>query len=493
MGLCNSKPSVAGSPEYYATHTTEQAAPSESPLSSHRESPFSSISALREALPSPPRRSASLEPQGSPSWQGAGWSGHEGFSSWSECQGNFYDSAHEWQGVSTGEYPIAPADMRSQPAWNSYASFDTGAASSHPQALQERAQDSRTSQPVTEAINALRQIKARFAALLDGNWTPGEEEKIFDAVVIPTLIAAESARKPGSPLTLLDTSKELGQWLRKSIPASGKRAVAVLPGYEEHAVAVDVRIIGGRRSVLIIDPLGTDPDRVAQYRQDVLPALKEMLPSKAKTTLLCLSTQKAQTGCKIFALSATSKAADQQTLMDDLHHRNVNGDAFEDWSGNEIPIAAVGDGGIRMIDGKPLLPAQFFKHSQSSGTLGQWAEANQPGSAAAAINTRGETIGDRYSRHASERHPWPFVILEMDQRGLRGTVDPKVIEPRRLSTSLEQKRLVYLQRAIDFLRVASKDESRQFVKRLERFHLKETDMSTPNLRSQPWGPDPYTL
>ncbi|MEP9677175.1 hypothetical protein QYF96_21315, partial [Xanthomonas euvesicatoria] len=60
-------------------------------------------------------------------------------------------------------------------------------------------------------------------------------------------------------------------------------------------------------------------------------------------------------------------------------------------------------------------------------------------------------------------------------------------------TSLEQKRLVYLQRAIDFLRVASKDESRQFVKRLEQFHLKETDISTPNLRSQPWGPDPYTL
>ncbi|MFS8375799.1 avirulence protein, partial [Xanthomonas campestris pv. armoraciae] len=62
MGLCNSKPSVAGSPEHYATHTTEQAAPSESPLSSHRESPSSSISALREALPSPPRRSASLKP-----------------------------------------------------------------------------------------------------------------------------------------------------------------------------------------------------------------------------------------------------------------------------------------------------------------------------------------------------------------------------------------------------------------------------------------------
>ncbi|MCM5564228.1 hypothetical protein NEH55_19835, partial [Xanthomonas hortorum pv. pelargonii] len=65
----------------------------------------------------------------------------EGFSGWSEYQGNLHDSAHEWQGVSTGEYPIAPADMWSQPAWNPYASFDTGAASSHHQALQKRAQE----------------------------------------------------------------------------------------------------------------------------------------------------------------------------------------------------------------------------------------------------------------------------------------------------------------------------------------------------------------
>ncbi|AVS69551.1 hypothetical protein C8247_03215 [Paracidovorax avenae] len=353
--------------------------------------------------------------------------------------------------------------------------------------------DSRTSQPVAEALEALHQIKARFAVLLDGNWTPGEDEKIFDAAIIPTLIAAESARKPGSPLSLLETSKDLGQWLRNSTSESGKRAVAVLPGYEDHAVAVDVRRIDRRLSVFIIDSLGTDPARVAQYRRDVLPALKERLPSNAKATLLCLSTQKAQTGCKIFALSATSKAADQQALMDDLHHRHVHGDVFEDWSGNEIPVAAVGEGGIRMIDGKPLLSAQFFKHSQSSGTLRQWAEANQPGSAWSAVNTRNETISDRHGRHTSERHPWPFVILDMDKRGLRGTVDPKVIEPRQLSTSLEQKRLVYIQRAIDFLQVAPKDESRQFMKRLERLNLKGADISTPNLKNQPWGPDPYTL
>ncbi|MFC7520322.1 hypothetical protein ACFQS6_09300 [Xanthomonas populi] len=51
MGLCASKPSVAGSPERYTTHTTEQAAPSESSPLSRRESTSSSTSALREALP----------------------------------------------------------------------------------------------------------------------------------------------------------------------------------------------------------------------------------------------------------------------------------------------------------------------------------------------------------------------------------------------------------------------------------------------------------
>ncbi|WP_367143390.1 type III effector [Pantoea stewartii] len=49
MGLCNSKPSVAGSPARYTTHTSEQATPSRS------ESPSSSTNALRDALPSPPR------------------------------------------------------------------------------------------------------------------------------------------------------------------------------------------------------------------------------------------------------------------------------------------------------------------------------------------------------------------------------------------------------------------------------------------------------
>ncbi len=69
-----------------------------------------STSALREALPSPPRCSASLEPQGSSNWQGAGWSGHEGFGGWQEYQGDGHGLVPDWHGALTCESPAAPVD-----------------------------------------------------------------------------------------------------------------------------------------------------------------------------------------------------------------------------------------------------------------------------------------------------------------------------------------------------------------------------------------------
>ncbi|PPV06825.1 hypothetical protein XbrCFBP1976_09785 [Xanthomonas bromi] len=51
MELCSSKLSPAGSSEHYPSHATEQAVPSESSSPSPRDSPSSSTSALREALP----------------------------------------------------------------------------------------------------------------------------------------------------------------------------------------------------------------------------------------------------------------------------------------------------------------------------------------------------------------------------------------------------------------------------------------------------------
>lgn len=110
MGLCNSKPSVAGSPARYTTHTTEQATPSESSSPSRRDSSSSSTNALRDALPSPPRRAASPEPQVSSNRQGAGRSGHEGFGGWQEYQGDCHCLVPDWHGALTCASPAAPVD-----------------------------------------------------------------------------------------------------------------------------------------------------------------------------------------------------------------------------------------------------------------------------------------------------------------------------------------------------------------------------------------------
>ncbi len=96
--------------------TTEQAAPSESPPPSRRQSPSSWTSALREALPSATRRSTSLQPQGSPNWQWAGRSAHEGFGGWQEYQGDYHRLVPDWHGALSCASLAAPFDTCSPPA-----------------------------------------------------------------------------------------------------------------------------------------------------------------------------------------------------------------------------------------------------------------------------------------------------------------------------------------------------------------------------------------
>lgn len=96
--------------------TTEQAAPSESPPPSRRQSPSSSTSALREAWPSATRRSASLQPQGSPNWQWAGRSAHEGFGGWQEYQGDYHGLVPDWHGALSCACLAAPVNTCSPPA-----------------------------------------------------------------------------------------------------------------------------------------------------------------------------------------------------------------------------------------------------------------------------------------------------------------------------------------------------------------------------------------
>lgn len=110
MGPCTSKPSVAGSPGRYAC--PPQSRPRHLSRRRHRAGNRLLLrpDALREALPSPTRRFASLQPQGSPNWQWAGRSAHEGFGGWQEYQGDYHGLVPDWHGALSCASPAAPVD-----------------------------------------------------------------------------------------------------------------------------------------------------------------------------------------------------------------------------------------------------------------------------------------------------------------------------------------------------------------------------------------------
>ncbi|GKT01950.1 hypothetical protein AVKW3434_21195 [Acidovorax sp. SUPP3434] len=103
----------------------------ESPPASPRGSSSFSTHSLREALPSLPRRAASPEPDRSSSWQREAFSGYESHGGWQEHHGGWHGSSADWHGAPGGEYPAAPVDAWSSPAWGAHAGSDVGRASGH--------------------------------------------------------------------------------------------------------------------------------------------------------------------------------------------------------------------------------------------------------------------------------------------------------------------------------------------------------------------------
>ena len=141
----------------------------------------------------------------------------------------------------------------------------------------------------TQALARLGQIRDRFVSLLQGNWSPGQMDKAFDAAMMPTLVAAENARHPDLQLTLIDDHAQLKAWLRADADEGARRrALFCLPGFEEHFVVADARRKDGRTSVLVADSLDPNADVVQTYEASVLTALRRLLPARVTLSMLAL-------------------------------------------------------------------------------------------------------------------------------------------------------------------------------------------------------------
>ncbi len=305
-------------------------------------------------------------------------------------------------------------------------------------------------------IGAMKQLKQHFATLLTENWSPSYLEANYDTAMLPLLVAAENKRSPDLNLTLLAPHENLGDWLKnwqEQPDSSSARVMFELPDLTySHYVTADIkRDEDGNVSVLVADPVGYNAPTKAAY-VNVLPRFEAQLNNaavkgKVALTAMFIDTQKSEKGCHIFALSSASKFADDTKFFDALHEQNLAGKQFMTAKGQIAPTLA-GKGNVKFIDGSNVMPVSFVKHSQSKTMLDRWLAHNPPASAQASVNKAGQTLMERYASHQTQRY----------QRATP-TMPGKAL---RVGTSLEAKRLTYMDRAMDYLSNASTAEAEAF-------------------------------
>lgn len=325
----------------------------------------------------------------------------------------------------------------------------------------------------TDALSRLSQIRDRFVALLQGNWSPGKMDKAFDAAMMPTLVAAENARHPDLQLTLLDDHAQLKAWFRADgDEGARRRALFSLPGFENHFVVADARRKDGRTSVLVADSLDPNSDEVRKYEASVLTALRRLLPARVALSMLALGAQQSDMGCRIFSLSFASKLAGDKDEIEKLHDQNLPGAALQI---GEFPARnRFGTRQARLFEGVSLIPQPFMKHAQSSTAIKQWQTEHPSIAPDVPVNAKGQTLLSRHTARRVERHP-PNDATQS-------------VKPLNFSASIEQKRITYMNRALEYLRTAPESECQGLLDRLEASGITESGIAQLDLEKRFWGP-----
>ncbi|HET9644268.1 MAG TPA: YopJ family acetyltransferase, partial [Burkholderiaceae bacterium] len=358
--------------------------------------------------------------------------------------------------------------------------------------------------PANQAVvDRLKSIQKRFLTLRQENWLTGDGDDVYDEAVLPALITAENARTPGLNLHLVPKEQGLGEWLKQRRSSSGRpsseRLMFSLAPDHIHYLAADVCHRNGKTSIIAMEPFGLHRDNYGDvWKDDYLPALKKELGEDVKLTIFSLDTQISGHDCRIFAMSHASKMVDNRRLFDALHQQNFDGSQPMTTTGRNAR-KILGDGNIRIIDGAGVLPAAFVKHAQSAKTVQNWVAASYSNFAAGGVNKSGESLPQRYSNRATERFRNP-VSTEHALRAARRQhwlFPAKKVEVRSTITnpSIEDKRIVYLQRAIDYFERADETESDQILNRMRMPQAANRPevIGASEKRSREWGPRPAGL
>lgn len=211
------------------------------------------------------------------------------------------------------------------------------------------------------------------------------------------------------------------------------RVVLKLRENRDHVVAADVSRIGHAVSILVVEPV--DHSSTRKLLESCLVDMARLLPPYSMVSVLMQGSQKSKFDCAIFALHSASKMLAQRGLFEHLHMENVA--AHAPGQGGLLasrPCSWIGT--YRMIEASTILPAVFFKHAQSNKAVAQAFGGRSNELLGEAVNKRAETLAQRLHRHRDFR-------LDFN---------------REVNTSIEAKRVEYVERARAYARNAPDGE-----------------------------------
>jgi hypothetical protein len=172
-------------------------------------------------------------------------------------------------------------------------------------------------------------------------------------------------------------------------------------------------------------------------------------------------------------------------MFDALHRQNVSGAPLKTSLGGEAK-QYLADGNIRLVDGTSVLPADFVKHAQSEQTIDAWMRANPSAYANASVNKAGQTLKERHDANATTRFQSPQQVHHARMQGKNPAVNST-----KMSTSIERKRLAYIDRAMAYFSQAPAEVGAQALTSMQSIDRASSDMRKPLAAwRRNWGPSP---
>jgi hypothetical protein len=336
-------------------------------------------------------------------------------------------------------------------------------------------------------LGNLTAVRARFAALHTGNWQTAIDDETHDAAILPALVMSENARRPDLNLHLVSPTDGFAVANKvNQLPfLTRQRVMFSLPPENRHITA-DVRRSRGKTSIIAIDPLSPERGGYKDHWQaNYLPFLKSQFGEDVTVTVLTLDTQISGSDSRIYGLSHASKMADNVAMFDALHRQNVSGAPLKTSLGGEAK-QYLADGNIRLVDGTSVLPADFVKHAQSEQTIDAWMRANPSAYANASVNKAGQTLKERHDANATTRFQSPQQVHHARMQGKNPAVNST-----KMSTSIERKRLAYIDRAMAYFSQAPAEVGAQALTSMQSIDRASSDMRKPLAAwRRNWGPSP---